>query len=97
MEVNTRIQVEHTISEELTGIDLVKEQIKMAMGEKLTYKQKNIRFEGHIEFRINAENPSNNFMPSPGLLEYYIPQVGLMYEWIALVILVTGSLPIMIR
>lgn len=77
MEVNTRIQVEHTVSEELTGIDLVKEQIKMAMGEKLPYKQKNIQFEGHVfEFRINAENPSNNFMPSPGLLEYYIPPGG---------------------
>ena len=77
MEVNTRIQVEHTVTEELTGIDLVKEQIKMAMGEKLLYKQKNIRMEGHIfEFRINAENPANNFMPSPGLLEYYIPSGG---------------------
>lgn len=77
MEVNTRIQVEHTVSEELTGIDLIKEQIKLAMGEKLPYKQKNIRFEGHIfEFRINAENPAQNFMPSPGLLEYYIPPGG---------------------
>lgn len=77
MEVNTRIQVEHTVSEELTGIDLIKEQIKMAMGEKLSYKQKSIRFEGHIfEFRINAENPAENFMPSPGLLEYYIPPGG---------------------
>ncbi|MCP5505758.1 MAG: acetyl-CoA carboxylase biotin carboxylase subunit [Chlamydiales bacterium] len=77
MEVNTRIQVEHTVSEELTGIDLIKEQIKMSMGEKLPYKQKNIRFEGHVfEFRINAENPAQNFMPSPGLLEYYIPPGG---------------------
>lgn len=77
MEVNTRIQVEHTVSEELTGIDLIKEQIKMVMGEKLPHKQKNIRFEGHIfEFRINAENPAQNFMPSPGLLEYYIPPGG---------------------
>ncbi|WP_194846789.1 acetyl-CoA carboxylase biotin carboxylase subunit [Candidatus Neptunochlamydia vexilliferae] len=77
MEVNTRIQVEHTVSEELTGIDLIKEQIKMAMGEKLPYKQKNIRFEGHVfEFRINAENPAKSFMPSPGLIEYYIPPGG---------------------
>ncbi|MDN3508509.1 MAG: acetyl-CoA carboxylase biotin carboxylase subunit [Candidatus Neptunochlamydia sp.] len=77
MEVNTRIQVEHTVTEELTEIDLVKEQIKMAMGEKLSYKQKNICFKGHVfEFRINAENPSKNFMPSPGLLEYYIPPGG---------------------
>lgn len=77
MEVNTRIQVEHTITEELTGIDLVKEQIKVAMGEKLTIKQKDISFSGHvIQFRINAENPSNHFIPCPGVLEYYIPPVG---------------------
>ncbi|WP_420422289.1 acetyl-CoA carboxylase biotin carboxylase subunit [Simkania sp.] len=77
MEVNTRIQVEHTVTEDLTGIDLLKEQIKMAMGEKLTYKQKNIDFDGHVfQFRINAENPSKNFMPSPGMLEYYIAPGG---------------------
>lgn len=77
MEVNTRIQVEHTITEELTGIDLVKEQIKIAMGEKLKLKQKDILFDGHvIQFRINAENPANNFAPSPGHLEYYIPPGG---------------------
>lgn len=77
MEVNTRIQVEHTVTEDLTGIDLLKEQIRMAMGEKLEYKQKNIQFDGHVfQFRINAENPSKNFMPSPGLLEYYIPPGG---------------------
>lgn len=77
MEVNTRIQVEHTITEELTGIDLVKEQIKIAMGEKLKFKQKDIEFKGHIiQFRINAENPANNFAPSPGNLEYYIPPGG---------------------
>lgn len=77
MEVNTRIQVEHTVTEELTGIDLVKEQIRVAMGEKLTIKQKEIEFNGHIiQLRINAENPANNFAPSPGLLEYYIPPGG---------------------
>jgi acetyl-CoA carboxylase biotin carboxylase subunit len=77
MEVNTRIQVEHTITEELVGIDLVKEQLKIAMGEKLSYKQKDIVPKGHvIQFRINAENPVNNFAPSPGLLEYYIPPGG---------------------
>ncbi|CCB89620.1 acetyl-CoA carboxylase biotin carboxylase subunit [Simkania negevensis] len=77
MEVNTRIQVEHTVTEDLTGIDLLKEQIRMSMGEKLNYKQKNIGFNGHVfQFRINAENPSKNFMPSPGLLEYYIPPGG---------------------
>src|SRR5690348_10247607 len=77
MEVNTRIQVEHTVTEELTGIDLVREQIKIAMGEKLKFKQKDIEFRGHIiQCRINAENPSHNFAPSPGLLEYYIPPGG---------------------
>lgn len=77
MEVNTRIQVEHTVTEEVTGIDLVVEQIKMAQGEKLLLKQKDIEIKGHaIEFRINAENPSNQFAPSPGLLEYYIPPGG---------------------
>lgn len=77
MEVNTRIQVEHTVTEELTGIDLVREQIKIAMGEKLKIKQKDIQFKGHvIQCRINAENPSNHFAPSPGHLEYYIPPGG---------------------
>lgn len=77
MEVNTRIQVEHTVTEELTGIDLVKEQIKIAMGDKLKFKQKDIQFRGHvIQCRINAENPANHFAPSPGLLEYYIPSGG---------------------
>ncbi len=67
MEMNTRIQVEHPITEERTGIDLVKEQIRIAAGEKLKFKQKEIEFRGHVvECRINAENPSKNFMPSPG-------------------------------
>lgn len=77
MEVNTRIQVEHTVTEELTGIDLVQYQLKIARGEKLGLKQKEIRFDGHIfEFRINAENPAQQFAPSPGLLEHYIPSGG---------------------
>lgn len=77
MEVNTRIQVEHTITEELTGIDLVQQQIRIAQGEKLSFKQKEISFEGHVfEFRINAENPAHNFAPSPGQLEHYIPPGG---------------------
>ena len=67
MEMNTRIQVEHPISEERTGIDIVKEQIKIAGGEHLKFKQKEIEFRGHsIECRINAENPSKGFMPCPG-------------------------------
>jgi acetyl-CoA carboxylase biotin carboxylase subunit len=77
MEVNTRIQVEHTVTEELTGIDLVREQILIAQGKKLPYKQKEISFKGHVmEFRINAENPLQNFAPSPGLLEHYTPSGG---------------------
>ncbi|MEI8125555.1 MAG: acetyl-CoA carboxylase biotin carboxylase subunit [Parachlamydiaceae bacterium] len=77
MEVNTRIQVEHTVTEELTGIDLVREQLRVAMGEKLSFKQKEIEFKGHvIQFRINAENPAHNFAPSPGRLEYYLPPGG---------------------
>jgi len=77
MEVNTRIQVEHTVTEELTGIDLLVQQLKVARGEKLPYKQEDIHFEGHvIQFRINAENPAKNFSPSPGRLEYYLPPGG---------------------
>jgi len=77
MEVNTRIQVEHTITEELTGIDLVTLQLQIAMGEKLKLRQKDVAMNGHmIQFRINAEDPSRNFAPSPGHLEYYIPPGG---------------------
>jgi acetyl-CoA carboxylase biotin carboxylase subunit len=77
MEVNTRIQVEHTVTEELTGIDLVQEQLKIAMGKPLVFRQKDINFNGHvIQFRVNAENPSHNFSPSPGRLEYYLPPGG---------------------
>ena len=69
MEMNTRIQVEHPITEMRTGIDIVKEQIRIAVGEKLKYKQKEIEFKGHaIECRINAENPHKNFMPCPGTI-----------------------------
>ena len=67
MEMNTRIQVEHPVSEEITGIDLIKSQIRIANGEKLSFKQKNIERNGHsIECRINAEDPENDFKPSPG-------------------------------
>lgn len=77
MEVNTRIQVEHTVTEELTGIDLVQWQIRIARGETLPFKQEDISFHGHvIQFRINAENPSSNFAPSPGQLEHFIPPGG---------------------
>ncbi|MEX1012166.1 MAG: acetyl-CoA carboxylase biotin carboxylase subunit [Waddliaceae bacterium] len=77
MEVNTRIQVEHTISEVLTEVDLVKLQLLVAMGHKLPYKQRDITPKGHvIQFRINAEDPKRNFAPSPGRLEYYLPPGG---------------------
>ena len=77
MEVNTRIQVEHTVTEELTGIDLVQWQIRIARGEKLSLRQKDIHFNGHvIEMRINAENPYTQFTPCPGLLEHYVPPGG---------------------
>ncbi|MDR0942782.1 MAG: acetyl-CoA carboxylase biotin carboxylase subunit [Holosporales bacterium] len=69
MEMNTRLQVEHCVSEEVTGIDIVKEQIKIAAGEKLSFKQSDVRLQGHaIEFRINAENPET-FLPSPGKIK----------------------------
>jgi acetyl-CoA carboxylase biotin carboxylase subunit len=74
MEMNTRIQVEHPVTEEITGIDLIKEQIRVAAGEKLSFAQKDIQIHGHvIECRINAEDPYNNFTPSPGLVNLFIP------------------------
>jgi len=77
LEVNTRIQVEHPVSEAVTGIDLVKEQIKISSGMKLTYKQDDINIRGaSIECRINAENSDKNFMPSPGKIDLYLPAGG---------------------
>lgn len=69
MEMNTRVQVEHPITEAVTGIDIIKEQIKIASGEQLQYVQKDIKINGHsLEVRINAENPDKNFMPCPGTI-----------------------------
>ena len=69
MEMNTRIQVEHPVTEMVTGVDIIKEQIKIASGEEITYKQEDIKFNGHsMEVRINAENPDKNFMPCPGTI-----------------------------
>jgi acetyl-CoA carboxylase biotin carboxylase subunit len=77
MEMNTRIQVEHPITEMTTGVDLVKEQIRVAFGERLAYQQKDITCNSHsIECRINAEDPDNNFMPSPGKVTEYNPPGG---------------------
>ena len=77
IEMNTRLQVEHPITEMIVGVDLVREQLRIADGEKLGYTQDDITFQGHaIEFRINAEDPSNNFMPSPGTLESLAVSTG---------------------
>jgi len=78
MEMNTRIQVEHPVTEMVTGIDLIKEQIRIAAGEKLKYKQDDIHFRGSaIECRIYAEDPENDFMPSPGKIAAYNVPGGL--------------------
>jgi len=72
MEMNTRIQVEHPVTEEVTGIDLVKEQILVAAGEPMTFKQEDVKLNGHaIECRINAEDFEHNFRPSPGKVTYW--------------------------
>lgn len=77
MEMNTRIQVEHPVTEMITGVDLIKEQIRVAQGEKLSFKQEDLQFRGHaIECRINAEDPDKNFLPSPGTIEAYITPGG---------------------
>jgi acetyl-CoA carboxylase biotin carboxylase subunit len=77
LEVNARIQVEHPVTEAVTGIDLIKQQIKIASGEPLAFRQKEIPHFGHaVECRINAEDPSRNFAPSPGLITEWIPPGG---------------------
>ena len=77
MEMNTRVQVEHPITEMVTGVDIVKEQIRIAAGEKLLYTQDDIKISGHaIECRINAENPSRNFAPCPGTIDYLLMPSG---------------------
>jgi len=77
MEVNARIQVEHPVTEMVTGIDLVKEQIRIASGEKLDIRQRHVELNGAaIECRINAEDPSNGYAPSPGKIDTFIPPGG---------------------
>ncbi|MBT2582282.1 acetyl-CoA carboxylase biotin carboxylase subunit [Planococcus sp. ISL-109] len=78
MEMNTRIQVEHPVTEMITGIDLIQQQLKVASGETLAYKQEDVTFKGwSIECRINAENPLKNFMPSAGRVDMYLPPGGM--------------------
>lgn len=77
IEMNTRIQVEHPVTEMITGIDLVKEQIAIAAGEKLSFSQQSVELKGwSLECRINAEDPERNFTPCPGLITAYIPPGG---------------------
>jgi acetyl-CoA carboxylase biotin carboxylase subunit len=75
MEMNTRIQVEHPVTEEVTGIDLIQQQLLIAAGERVPKSQRHVKIEGHaIEFRVNAEDPDNNFTPSPGkITAYHVP------------------------
>lgn len=77
MEMNTRLQVEHTVTEEITGLDLVELQINCAFSKKLNLKQGDIKLEGHaMQFRINAEDVEHNFRPCPGKLEVFLPSSG---------------------
>lgn len=78
LEMNTRLQVEHPVTEMITGIDLVKEQIKIARGEKLSFRQEDLKINGHsLEIRVYAEDPTNNFLPDIGKLITYKPPQGL--------------------
>lgn len=82
IEVNARIQVEHTVTEMVTGVDLIQQQLKMASGEHLEIEQDDVRLMGHaIEVRINAEDPAKNFQPSPGKLELFMPPGGPGIRW----------------
>lgn len=77
IEMNTRIQVEHPVTEAITGLDLIKEQILIAAGERLHFDQEGVRFSGHaIECRINAEDPDHDFLPCPGQITFYHPPGG---------------------
>jgi acetyl-CoA carboxylase, biotin carboxylase subunit len=77
MEMNTRIQVEHPVTEMITGLDLIAEQIRIAQGDRLSISQSDIKLHGHaIECRINAEDPDQNFRPSPGRISAYLPPGG---------------------
>jgi acetyl-CoA carboxylase biotin carboxylase subunit len=77
IEMNTRIQVEHPVTELITGIDLVKWQLRIAAGQRLTVDQKDVRIHGHaVECRINAEDPTRDFLPAAGEIEFFLPPGG---------------------
>jgi acetyl-CoA carboxylase, biotin carboxylase subunit len=78
MEMNTRIQVEHPVTEMISGVDLIREMIRVAEGEPLSFRQEDVQLKGwSIECRINAEDPERNFLPSPGQISFYLPPGGL--------------------
>jgi acetyl-CoA carboxylase biotin carboxylase subunit len=82
MELNTRLQVEHPVSEMITGIDIVRQQLLIAAGHRLEHKQSDVRFSGHaVELRINAENPKDNFRPDPGTITKFKPPAGDGVRW----------------
>jgi acetyl/propionyl-CoA carboxylase alpha subunit len=77
LEMNTRLQVEHPVTELITGIDLVKEQIRIARGEAISFKQEDLKIQGHaMELRVYAEDPANNFLPDIGTLQTYVTPKG---------------------
>lgn len=77
MEMNTRVQVEHTITEQITGVDIVREQLRIAAGLPLSYRQEDIQYRGYaLQFRINAEDPKNDFLPSFGRISHYYAPGG---------------------
>ena len=77
IEMNTRVQVEHPVTETITGVDIIQRMIEIAEGDKLQFLQEEIQFRGYaIEFRINAENPQKNFMPSVGTISKYLSPGG---------------------
>jgi len=82
IEVNARVQVEHPVTEEVTGVDIIAEMIRIAAGERLTFTQEDVELRGHaMEFRINAEDPDRNFQPSPGRIQTFVAPCGPGVRW----------------
>jgi biotin carboxylase len=82
IEINSRIQVEHPVTEAVTDTDLIREMILVAAGERLSFRQEDIRMRGHaMEFRINAEDPDHNFKPSPGTIHTFVAPAGPGVRW----------------